>query len=368
MPDDPGAHAALVAAILQEARRGPLPEQLDTLYIGGGTPALLREPQLAELLNGLRSVSRPGPALEITLEANPSNVTLDSLGMWSDLGITRVSVGVQTFRDDVLRRLGRHDSAARAHAALADLQQHWRGSWSADLLVGWEGQDDREVEADVEALLSHSPPHISVYGLTVEPGTALAEWQRLGRAVAVSAAAGERFDDIWSERLVAAGLERYEVSNFACKGHRSSHNRSYWRNLDYIGLGPSAASSSHPLRWVNRADPESYRDSITRRISARQFAERVAPLARLLESLALGLRTAEGFSVPSADARFTPAWRDLLHALAPDLLQQSLLTLDESALRAGHDGSDVIRADALAAELARRLSRTNSTEPTAAPR
>jgi oxygen-independent coproporphyrinogen III oxidase len=315
--DDPGLHAVLVDALLHEGHAHDRDGAFDggamhTVYLGGGTPGLLDADALARLISGLRSLAPWAPQAELTLEANPANVTPRSLEAWAALGVNRLSLGIQTFHDDVLHALGRRHDAAMAHHALDLVRRHWPHTWSADLLVGWVGQRRDDLDRDLHELLAHEPPHVSVYGLTIEPATPLERLALRGVNVTAPPSRLPAFDSAWSAALSDAGLERYEVSNFARPGHRSRHNQAYWSNASYLGLGPGASSSLHPWRWVNRADLSGYLHAAATGHGVRSAAERVSPLARLLETLSCGLRTSDGLRLPDLDQRFSPAWRPLL--------------------------------------------------------
>ncbi len=319
--DDAVLHAPLVGAVVAEARLVAGVTRLaalDTVYLGGGTPALLSTELVVRLLGELACLWALSADAEITLEANPSNISASSLAEWSRAGINRLSLGVQTFRDDVLTGLGRRHDAAAALQALRLIQSHWQGTWTADLLVGWRGQRRSDLHDDLRQLLEFEPPHISIYGLTIEPGTPLAARAARGIDVTISAQAQANFDADWASMLGEAGYERYEVSNFARPGHRSRHNQVYWANESYVGLGPGASSSVHPFRWTNRPDVAGYIAAAVAGRGLRASAERLDPLAGLLESLSVGLRRHEGLALVDLDTRFSPAWRELLAAANTD--------------------------------------------------
>jgi oxygen-independent coproporphyrinogen-3 oxidase len=347
--DVPALHEPLVDALLARAAAYPLEGPLRTLYLGGGTPALLEPAALARLFAGLRRVWSFDLTIEITLESNPVNVTPESLLAWADLGVTRVSVGVQSFVDRALAHLARLHDGADARRALHLLASSWRGSFNADLLVGWSGQTPEALRADLDALLAFDPPHVSAYGLTVEPRTSLAVLQRLGRELVVPSALHPELDAVFAARLEQAGLQRYEVSNFARAGHASRHNQACWRNEDYLGLGPGAASSRHPLRWVEREDPRAWIEAARRGAGVRRACERIAPAQRLLENVSVGLRTRAGVGAGELDRRFGPAWRARLLPAAQPLRRAGVLAAGDS-LRL--PPAELVRADAVARALA----------------
>jgi oxygen-independent coproporphyrinogen III oxidase len=351
--DDPGSYATLIDALLAEAQRqsdqGVHLAPLETVYLGGGTPGLLPAALLERLLSMLL---RRWPALadvEITLEANPANVTEQSLSNWSSMGVRRLSLGVQTFRDDVLARLGRRHDAARGLEALKAVGRWWPHTWSADLLAGWAGQSLADLDADIARLTAAQPPHVSVYALTIEDGTPLAAMRRAGRVVSAAPALEPALDARCTERLDRLGYERYEVSNFAQPGHRSRHNQVYWADRSYLGLGPGAASSVHPYRWVNRADLPGYLQAARSAGPLRAGAERIDPESRLVEVLGVGLRTRDGLACSALDRRFGVGVAQALAIAGEQLVAEGWLTLHDDRLRI--PAERLSTADAIVAEL-----------------
>ena len=191
--------------------------------------------------------------------------------------------------------------------------------------------------------------------MTVEPLTILARQQASGVAVTAPPDSLPDLDDAWSRRLETAGLERYEVSNFARGGRRSRHNQAYWTNRSYLGFGPGAASSVHPLRWSNERDPAAYQRLVQAGRGARAHAERLTPEQRLLESLAIGLRTLDGLELAELDRRFGAAWRPLVEQAAREALPPD--TLQWHAERLFLAPRDLVKVDRITAELAARLPR-----------
>lgn len=237
LPDrDMEAEAWRDAVLDERARRAPaLPGAPHTLYLGGGTPSRLPPALLAELI---RALAHPS-TVEITVEANPEDLSDAWLDAMIAAGVTRVSLGVQTLNLAHAARLARLAGARAAARAAALLRGAGLQSWSADLMFALPRQTMADLVADLDALLALGPPHLSLYGLTYEPDTAFA------RAMNQLPPPP---DDLWRDmydhlvtRLEAEGLHRYEVSNFARPGHASAHNQGYWRDQPYLGLGPSAS-------------------------------------------------------------------------------------------------------------------------------
>ena len=260
-PDRSGVGApppfdAFVDAVLREhaARAADFPGPAATVFLGGGTPSRLPPDPLTRLLAGL---PRDGDA-EVSMEMNPEDVA-EALAPALDAGVNRVSLGIQTLQPHLARRIGRAHSQPHARAALARVAASAARSWSADLIFALPEQTLPELNADLDALLDHAPPHVALYGLTIEPETPFHRAVAGGRLSAPTDEAWRAQYDRIVARLEDAGLHRYEVSNFARPGHRSAHNLGYWTGRPYVGLGPSAHGlCPDGTRYVNHAAVEAW--------------------------------------------------------------------------------------------------------------
>ncbi len=229
-----------------------------TVYLGGGTPSWLPPHLLEKILSTLRAHARWQP-IEITLEANPEDITRQNLHFWQALGINRLSLGVQSFSDDILHLLGRKASASRTKKAIEEIKQADWANWSVDLIFAVPGQTIQGLEAELRYLSEVvQVPHISLYGLTIEPRTVLYKKYRRRQFEGID-------DEIYAEMylfihdfLASYGYEHYEISNWAKPGVYGQHNLGYWEGRPYIGLGPSAHSYIFPYRWWNRPDLKFY--------------------------------------------------------------------------------------------------------------
>ena len=285
---------------LRSADPGPAArgEQISTIYFGGGTPSLLSAEAIGHLLVELLGSADPGPAarggLEITLEANPEDVTPDNARAWRAAGINRVSLGGQSFDDTVLKWMHRSHDAARIGAAMHALRGAGIENISLDLIFALPDELHRDWERDLDMALALRPNHLSLYGLTVEPRTPLDRWISRG---ATRAPDDERYAEEYlfaHRRLTADGFEFYEVSNAARDGYRSQHNSAYWSGKPYVGLGPAAHSFDGTTRRWNLRAWEAYRRAIAEGRSAVESEERLTDEQRELEAVYLGLRTVEG--------------------------------------------------------------------------
>lgn len=235
----------MVAAIAREIelRAGEMPPgPWTSVYLGGGTPSLLSQKQVSDLLDAARSARPIAPDAEITLEANPDDLTPAVVAALADTEVNRLSIGVQSFREEDLRFMGRAHDAAQATACLAAAQAAGFDELTIDLIYGTPGLTDDAWRQNLAIATGFGVPHISAYALTVEPGTALAHDIAKGRVAALDEEQAARQMELLVDALAAAGYEHYEVSNFALPGRRARHNSGYWRGEAYLGVGPSAHS------------------------------------------------------------------------------------------------------------------------------
>jgi len=228
-----------------------------SVFIGGGTPSLFSPAAIDQLLSDVRSLLRLEADAEITLEANPGTFEKDRFKGFRDAGVTRLSIGVQSFDDRFLKALGRVHNADQAHAAVQEAASAFR-TFNLDLMYALPGQTLADLDRDLDAALGYQPPHLSVYHLTLEPNTYFAKHPPV---VPDDDSAYAMLDRI-TERTAAAGLDRYEVSAYAQPGHRCWHNLNYWQFGDYLGIGAGAhgkLSFAHRvLRQVRWRDPQRY--------------------------------------------------------------------------------------------------------------
>src|SRR6266487_2144563 len=285
-----------VGTILKEAD-GTALSGLETIYLGGGTPSLLPANAIQRLLHELTErfrISHSAFPIEVTLEANPEDVSPTNARAWAAAGINRVSLGAQSFDDTVLKWMHRSHGAARIGAAMHALRGAGIENISLDLIFALPEELHRDWERDLDQAISLLPSHISLYGLTVEPRTPLDRWISRG---ATKLPADDRYAEEYlfaHEKLSAAGFAFYEVSNAAQDGFRSRHNSAYWSGRSYVGLGPAAHSFDGRVRRWNIPAWEAYRRAISEGRAAVESEEVLTEEQRELEALYLALRTSEG--------------------------------------------------------------------------
>ena len=262
--------------------------EVETIYLGGGTPSLLPPEAIHALLF---RVPRSAFTTEVTLEANPEDVTPDAAGAWRRAGINRVSLGAQSFDDRVLQWMHRSHDAARIGDAVRTLRAAGIDNISLDLIFALPEELERDWPRDLDQAISLSPFHVSLYGLTVEPRTPLDRWISRG---ATHLPADDRYAEeylVAHEKLSADGFQFYEVSNAARDGQRSRHNSAYWSGRSYLGLGPAAHSYDGRARRWNIREWEAYRRAVAAGQSPVESEEVLTPEQQELERVYLTLRT-----------------------------------------------------------------------------
>ncbi|MGH7520935.1 MAG: radical SAM family heme chaperone HemW [Gemmatimonadales bacterium] len=326
-----------VDAVLEEADSLKLAD-LETIYFGGGTPSLLPPEAIATLLQELTSQRRtPHATREVTLEANPEDVTVDAARAWRAAGINRVSLGAQSFDDKVLQWMHRSHDAAQTQRAVQALRGAGIENISLDLIFGLPEELHRNWERDLDILCALLPAHCSLYGLTVEPRTPLDRWISRG---ATKVPDDDRYAEEYlfaHRRLTADGSEFYEVSNASLPGFRSQHNSAYWSGRPYLGLGPAAHSFDGTTRRWNIRAWEAYRRAIAEGRSPIESEEVLTEEQRAVEATYLGLRTVEG--LPSTH----------LHQPPPPFITQGWVVVSEGRLKCTPEGW--LRLDSLVREL-----------------
>ena len=317
--------AALRAEILREvpplrARWG----DVTTVYIGGGTPTVLPAELLTEILCTL--IDAAGIPQECTVEANPGTVDVHSLAQLRAAGANRLSLGVQSFDDQLLRAIGRIHTAEEARAAFHAARAAGFDNISLDLMYGLPTQTLDDLKTSVNAALALAPEHISVYGLIVEEGTPFAAAEVQGRLTLPSEDVAEEMYDYLMEELPARGYVRYEISNFARAGYESLHNLGYWRNVPYLGVGAAAHGYVDSVRWGNEPDTEKYIRAIQTGRSVRMPEDTERTRANAMEEYAfLALRTAQGIDEADFRRTFGVGIDDVYGAVIGKYITQGLL-------------------------------------------
>lgn len=315
--------SALAECIVSEyqSRKGETSAP-DTLYIGGGTPSILSEQSLISLF-GVLPVSG---MREVTIEANPEDVTREKAELWRSLGINRVSMGVQSFVDSELQIIGRRHSADDACHAVEVIRSAGFDNFSLDLIYGLPGQTIESWEYSLAKLFAISPTHFSAYMLSYEPKTRLTAMLRTGKIKAVSEETAVNMYEMLISMARSHGYEHYEISNFSKPGYRAMHNSSYWQSIPYIGLGPSAHSYDGAVRRVNPSNISAYISAIKDTGIAYEVEEE-SKTDIFNDMVITALRTIEGLSFDNVPRR---RLRQFLCGAFPYLQSGKLVVSDGS--------------------------------------
>lgn len=300
--------AAMLAEIKQRAT--DLAIEPVTIFFGGGTPTALSTSQLEGLLKGFHQRLDLSHLQEWTVEANPGSVSPRKAAMLRDSGITRISLGVQSWDDNLLRLLGREHNAAQAEKSFQTFREAGFANVSIDLMFGLPGQTSLQWRETLEKTLSLNPDHISAYCLTYEEDTNFFERHARGELRSSETEEASHFQ-IAMDALEAAGYEQYEISNYARPGFASLHNRAYWKGADYLGIGPSAFSTIGWERSQNVSDYRAYADRVLAGQSAVGSVEKLTPDNKRSERIALSLRTSDGLPATLVQVQKTGELFDL---------------------------------------------------------
>ena len=343
-----GLKSRLVEAIVREAELradylGPRPT-LETIYFGGGTPSLLTGAELAQLFAAIETHFDLAPTAEITLEANPDDLSAAKLAELAASPINRLSIGLQSFHEPHLRLMNRAHTAAESTTAVRRAQDAGFENISIDLIYGVPAPGHHVWESDLANALALRVPHISAYALTIEPGTAFGHRVQKGTFVPPpDEFVATQFETLLAE-LRRSGYEQYEISNFCQPGRESRHNSNYWRGVPYLGLGPSAHSYDGHHRQFTRANNPQYVAAVLERGEVPVTRDDLTPRDRANEYLLTTLRTARGcdlahlrdalgFDLPAAHAPYLTE----LQAKGWATLRHEVLTLtDAGKLLADH--------------------------------
>jgi oxygen-independent coproporphyrinogen-3 oxidase len=320
---------AFLAALMQEIDLVTPPETLfDTIYMGGGTPSVLKGAQVLKILEGARRRFAFTQDVEVTIEVNPDTVSFDTLTAFLGHGVNRVNIGIQSFDDHRLRFLGRLHSARGARGAIHLARKAGVEKLGLDLMYGLPHQSRKDWLSDLAEATCYEPEHLSCYMLTYEAGTPFDKWRKACRFRPSSEDKVRDLFEVTMDFLGERGYEQYEISNFS-RGNalRSRHNQKYWSHGPYVGLGPSAHSFLAPLRWWNHRSLSDYRRALGDAVVPVQGREQLNPGQLMLESVFLGLRTSNGIDMWGFKRRHDVDFLDHFGALLERLEAQDLLSV-----------------------------------------
>jgi len=339
----------LVHALVKELklRKDELINQtVETIYFGGGTPSLLTNSELEHLLESVYKNYVVAEIPEITLEANPDDLTSERIKELAASPINRLSIGIQSFFEEDLKLMNRAHNAEEAKRCLEDATKHFKNI-TIDLIYGIPGLTNERWLENIETALSFNVPHISSYALTVEPRTALEALIKKGIIPNVDDAIAEKQFQILIEKLEASGFVQYELSNFGKPAYFSKHNTSYWQGKSYLGIGPSAHSFNGEQRSWNVRNNSIYIKSISDNILPLEM-ETLSLTDQYNEYVMTGLRTIWGVSLEKIEDHFGKGYKDYLLVQSQKHIKEDLLYIDDDKILVTKKGkflSDGIASD-----------------------
>lgn len=331
--------ASYAAAVVNEIKMSePMPEPLDSVYFGGGTPTVLGAEKLLRLLDALTTHLGVISGAEVTVEANPDTISSDLLIALRKAGFNRLSIGVQSFDDNLLAVLGRTHNSYLAEQSVRLAKDCGFDNISIDLMYALPGQTLDAWRLDLDCALQLEPKHISLYELSIEEGTPFAELQAEGNLDLPSE--DDRIEMYLMVRrmLRRFGYEQYEISNFAIEGYRSRHNQVYWRNEAYYGFGAGASSYIGGVRSTNESDVCRYIDLVSSGERAVAYSERLDMKDTLGETLMLGLRMLDGVNFGYLNERFGLDVKSHYSREISDLINRGLIEVSNGCMKLTESG------------------------------
>jgi oxygen-independent coproporphyrinogen-3 oxidase len=320
---------------------------IQSIYLGGGTPSLLDEEELGFLLGRIREYHPIADEAEITLEANPDDISAEKLRMWRQESVNRLSIGIQSFSEEDLRFMNRAHNAREARECLELAQKAGFTDLTADLIYGSPTTSDKQWAENIEIMLSYELPHISAYCLTVEPRTALDHFVRKGKVPPVDEQKAARQYEYLQNRLAGAGYIHYEISNFAQPGREAKHNSSYWMGLPYLGVGPSAHSYNGRSRQWNIANNAAYLKALAEERIPFE-GEEITPDLRYNEYVMTRLRTIWGCTLQELET-IGPEYADHFEKEVGPFVEKGWIEQEKGLFRLTRSGK--LMADHVAGEL-----------------
>lgn len=305
-----------------------LDQPVETIYFGGGTPSLLNKAQLHSIIEAIHANFTISSNIEFTLEANPDDISIDKTTHWQELGINRLSIGVQSFQQDALTWMNRAHNASQSHQAIEHAKKAGIHNLSVDLIYGTPHLSNEALIQDLAIINDYQIPHVSCYALTVEEKTALHHLIQDKKMEDVDPDKQAHHFEIITHYLNDAGFEHYEISNFGKPGHHSKHNSNYWKGIPYLGLGPSAHSYNIHSRQWNIANNQLYMQSLHQGNLPFEL-ETLALATRYNEYMMISLRLLEGVDLNEIQTRFGDAYLQHTQYVKNELIEKQQLVTSE---------------------------------------
>jgi oxygen-independent coproporphyrinogen-3 oxidase len=321
-------------------------EPIETVYLGGGTPSILTQEELEIIFTALYSNFIITKQVEITLEANPDDLTKEKLKILKEASVNRLSIGIQSFQEETLQLFNRAHTPKDAIECISLAREAGFSNISIDLIYAVPSQENSQWKKDVDQALALQPEHLSAYSLTIEEKTAFGKWQKTGRIKPIEETKAVADFELLMDSLAGAGYEHYEISNFCLKGYHSKHNSSYWRQQNYLGVGPSAHSYNGGSRQHNIGNNHLYLKSLAQGKVPSEM-EVLTRENKINEYIFTTLRTQWGCDLDYLAKHLNYSLLDSV--VLQQLLNQQLLTLQDSIIRLTRRGK--LLADQVAVDL-----------------
>ena len=327
---------AYLSALMQEIdlTKAQYPDKnFGTTYIGGGTPSALSAKQLDFLLAGLTARFPEAPQKEFSFEVNPGDLTAEKIAILKNYGVNRVSLGVQTFDDHLLKKIGRKHTAKDVYATLDLLEKNDLTDLSIDLIFALPGQTLAQLEQTLDEALALGLPHYALYSLILENQTMFMNLFRRGRLQLPDDDAAADMFELVQKKMSAAGREQYEISNFAKPGFESQHNLGYWNNEHYFGFGAGASGYLGHLRYKNRGPIKHYLAAVSQNTLPVVERENLTRANQMEEEMFLGLRKKSGVSIAHFEKKFGANFNDIYGAVTEKLIAEGLVVVENNVVR-----------------------------------
>jgi oxygen-independent coproporphyrinogen III oxidase len=336
-PDKPHLIDSYITAVLKEIcnLKSQISSHVSTLYFGGGTPSLVFPEHISKLILALTNKPQE---IEITLEANPGTIDLEKLKQYKQAGVNRISLGIQSFDDLVLKSMGRIHQVSDNFAGYQAARDAGFDNISIDLIFGYPNQTLESWKETVKQTLALRPEHISSYGLTIEPETRLFQEMQIGKVQPLEEEIELEMYQYVIARFKQAGYIHYEISNFAMPGRECRHNMNYWNDSDYLGFGAGAHSYLNGERFWNLDSPEEYIQRIKDGQSPRAGSERLEGKRKMAEYSMLSLRTIQGLELSKFQQKFQQEFQDVFKSELPSLFDSGLLEQDTRFIKLTEKG------------------------------
>lgn len=340
--------ALLQNPIENESAIIPKNEMIETIYFGGGTPSLLSSNEILSIISSIKQNYKVASNAEITLEANPDDITVEKLNEWKISGINRLSIGVQSFIERDLKWMNRAHDALQALLCIQLAVDAGFDNFSIDLIFGTPGLSDTEWEENIQRTIDLKVPHLACYALTVEPKTALQKMITLKKKKDINTDSQAAQYSILMKMMREEGYEHYEISNFARNNFRSKHNSSYWQGKKYIGIGPSAHSYNGKIRMWNKSNNSFYIKSLQNN-KIPYDKEILSETQKINEYIMISLRTIEGMDLQLIENNFSKNERRRIENLIENKVKKQMFITNKNKIILTDDGK--LFADRIAVKL-----------------